>query len=271
MNENTNNTGENTMNQLVTFEQGEARTTTLIIAEGTNVEHDSVIKLVRKYRDDLEEFGPCRFEIDMVKRPQGGGVQKEIALLNEQQSTLIITYLKNTEIVRQFKKALVRAFFELRDLAVAGRGGFDRRSEVQHRRGVTNPHGLDIKYTMNLSQLQEALTPAQSMVMIQRLTGIQLDDLPNMTDNDCFGDEVTVDDFYDDRCEQMSGRNTPADSMYKAFCDYCRSIRAKAVSQERFLSRFLVVDMHRQCIDTIPVGYVLTDDGPTYTNIRVVR
>lgn len=267
----TTNQGETTMNQLVTFEQGEARTTTLIIAEGTNVEHDSVIKLVRKYRDDLEEFGPCRFEIDMVKRPQGGGVQKEIALLNEQQSTLIITYLKNTEIVRQFKKALVRAFFELRDLSVNGTRGFDRRSEVQHRRGITNPHGLDIKYSMNLSQIQDVLTPAQSMVLIQRLTGVQLDDIPSMSDADCFGDEVTIDDFYDDRCEQSAGRITPADTMYRKFCDYCRAIGTKAVSQERFLSRFLVVDMHRQHQESVPVGYVLTDYGPAFVNIRVVR
>ena len=34
--------------------------------------------------------------------------------LNEQQATLLITYLKNTEPVRRFKKALVREFFKAR-------------------------------------------------------------------------------------------------------------------------------------------------------------
>ena len=39
----------------------------------------------------------------------------KIYRLNEQQATLLITYLKNTEPVRAFKKALVKAFFEMRD------------------------------------------------------------------------------------------------------------------------------------------------------------
>ena len=71
------------MNGLVTLHDGQLVTTTLAIAEGTKNEHASVIALTRKYQGDLEEFGPCRFEIDVVKRPQGGGAEREIALLNE--------------------------------------------------------------------------------------------------------------------------------------------------------------------------------------------
>ena len=39
----------------------------------------------------------------------------KIYRLNEQQATLLITYLKNTEPVRKFKMNLVKAFFEMRD------------------------------------------------------------------------------------------------------------------------------------------------------------
>lgn len=60
------------MNDLVTLHNGQLVTTTLAIAEGTENEHASVIALARKYQKDLEEFGPCRFEIDVVKRPQAG-------------------------------------------------------------------------------------------------------------------------------------------------------------------------------------------------------
>ena len=35
--------------------------------------------------------------------------------LNEQQATLLMTYLKNTEQVRAFKKELVRQFYAMRD------------------------------------------------------------------------------------------------------------------------------------------------------------
>ena len=43
--------------ELVTVNNGSPVTTTLTIAEGLEVEHASIIKLVRAYQNDLEEFG----------------------------------------------------------------------------------------------------------------------------------------------------------------------------------------------------------------------
>ncbi|AHB69565.1 gp79 [Cronobacter malonaticus] len=40
--------------------------------------------------------------------------KQEIALLNEQQTTLLITYMRNNEVVRAFKKRLVSEFFAMR-------------------------------------------------------------------------------------------------------------------------------------------------------------
>lgn len=79
---------------------------------------EAVIKLVRKYQGDLEEFGNIGFEIQNT----GGraGRKTEVATLNEQQSTLLLTYMRNSEIVRRFKKALVKAFWELRNREAAG-------------------------------------------------------------------------------------------------------------------------------------------------------
>jgi phage antirepressor YoqD-like protein len=103
-------TGMNT--ELVTLIDGNAVTTSLIIAEGTQNEHASVIKLVRTYLADLEKFGRVGFEIQPFETP--GGVQKrEVALLNEQQATLLLTLMRNSEIVVRFKVALVKAFFDL--------------------------------------------------------------------------------------------------------------------------------------------------------------
>lgn len=98
---------------LVTIKDGNAVTTTLAIAEGTLNDHASVIKLARTYQADLEEFGPVGFEIHVVKRTQGGGTPAEFAVLNEPQATLLLTYMRNTHIVRAFKKKLVREFWVL--------------------------------------------------------------------------------------------------------------------------------------------------------------
>jgi len=93
---------------LVAIENGEARTTSLAIAEGTDNEHASVLLLVRKYLQDLEEFGLVDF-----KSQRSGGRPTEYAVLNEPQSTLVMTYMRNSEIVRAFKKRLVSEFFRL--------------------------------------------------------------------------------------------------------------------------------------------------------------
>lgn len=101
------------MTDLVTLNGDTAVTTTLTIAENTDNDHASVIKLVRTYLSDLEEFGLVRFEIRPRSRGQHGGGDTEYAELNEQQATLLLTYMRNTEIARFFKKRLVRAFFEM--------------------------------------------------------------------------------------------------------------------------------------------------------------
>jgi phage regulator Rha-like protein len=117
------------MTTLVIAVKEQPMTTTEIIAEQTGVEHASIIKLVRTYQADLEDFAPCRFEIAVVDRPQGGGTEREIALLNEEQTTLLITYMRNSDIVRAFKKAIVKAFFEMRkELAKRQPAVTDKRS-----------------------------------------------------------------------------------------------------------------------------------------------
>lgn len=101
------------MSDLVILQNGTPVTTTLAIAEGAKRNHSSILKLVRRYQADLEEFGLVGFEIQARSLGQHGGGDTEYAILNERQSTLLLTYLRNSEIVRAFKKRLVRKFYEM--------------------------------------------------------------------------------------------------------------------------------------------------------------
>ena len=99
---------------LVTLtDAGQAVTTSLAIAEGTQNDHASVIKLVDNYLEDLQEFGLVRFEIRPRLEGQHGGGVTRYALLNERQATLLMAFMRNSEIVVDFKKRLVKAFFKL--------------------------------------------------------------------------------------------------------------------------------------------------------------
>lgn len=90
----------------------EPYTTSAIIAECAEVKHDTVQSLIRNHQEDFESYGIIGFEI---RKLDGRGRPMKIYRLNEQQATLLITYLKNTEPVRQFKMNLVKAFFEMRE------------------------------------------------------------------------------------------------------------------------------------------------------------
>ncbi|MCW0997597.1 Rha family transcriptional regulator [Streptococcus anginosus] len=93
----------------------EPYTTHDIIAEHAEIDIISVRKLIDKHKKDLETFGVLSFEIHKPEKGSLGGRPRRIYHLNEQQATLLVTYLGNTEPVREFKKNLVRAFFELRN------------------------------------------------------------------------------------------------------------------------------------------------------------
>lgn len=89
----------------------EPYTTSEIIAECAEVQHHTITRLIREHKVDFEALGILGFEIHKLDTR---GQPKKTYILNEQQATLLITYLKNTEPVREFKKNLVKAFFELR-------------------------------------------------------------------------------------------------------------------------------------------------------------
>lgn len=89
----------------------EPYTLSSIIAECAEVKHRHLKILLNKHRADFEKFGKVTFKIS----PSEAGQNVRDYILNEQQATLLITYLRNTEPVKEFKTNLVKAFFEMRD------------------------------------------------------------------------------------------------------------------------------------------------------------
>lgn len=109
--------------QLVDVQKGEPTTTTLQISLGLGLTHKSVIQLVRTYLPDIQEFGRVKFEslnsaFEMAnsERESARGRHTRYAVLNEQQAYFLMTLMRNSPRVIDFKKALVKAFFEARTL-----------------------------------------------------------------------------------------------------------------------------------------------------------
>ena len=85
-------------------------TTSKVIADRTGMNHRRVKEAIRKHEHEIRSFGL----LGAYATESSGGRPEEIYRLNEQQATFLMTLLKNTPIVVDFKAELVRQFYAMR-------------------------------------------------------------------------------------------------------------------------------------------------------------
>lgn len=81
-----------------------------LVAQELGIEHRALMQTIKKYLTRLERKNPVTFQVDVVKRPQGGTYEVSYCYLNEFQATLLMTFSRNTEQVLNCKEKLVDAF-----------------------------------------------------------------------------------------------------------------------------------------------------------------
>lgn len=89
-------------------------TTSEVIAEYANVKRHTIQQLVKIHKRRLEKFGVIAFEMRKPPKNSKGGRPKKVYLFNEEQATLLITFLDNTDTVADFKVELVRQFYAMK-------------------------------------------------------------------------------------------------------------------------------------------------------------
>ncbi|GAP01797.1 hypothetical protein FFRU_130010, partial [Fructobacillus fructosus] len=94
--------------------QDELYTTNEIIGKYTGVAVPSINKAIKRNERMLKEFGVLRHGVRKPLAGSSGGRPTKIYKLNEQQATFLITLLDNTPQVKEFKKALVKAFYSMK-------------------------------------------------------------------------------------------------------------------------------------------------------------
>jgi len=98
---------------IVELERNNPTTTSLAIAEGVGRSHQSVMKIIDKHLSDIEEVGGIsRFEISKKRGTQGK--ETRYAILNEEHTAYLFTLMRNTPVVIEFKKKLIKEFFRMK-------------------------------------------------------------------------------------------------------------------------------------------------------------
>ena len=105
----------NNPKNLVEVIDNEIRVSHRVIATNTNNQDKNISEMISKYKSDIEEFGRLPFKTEAIKNSKNKVNHQITHYLNEQQSTFLMTLLRNNKAVVVFKKALVKAFFDMRD------------------------------------------------------------------------------------------------------------------------------------------------------------
>ena len=99
------------MEKIVLLKGNDIFTDSLVISRGTGVAHRKLKESIRKNQNVIERFGKLSTP---YQAESTGGRPEEYYLLNEEQATFLITLLKNTEKVVEFKANLVSEFYKMR-------------------------------------------------------------------------------------------------------------------------------------------------------------
>jgi phage regulator Rha-like protein len=100
------------MNNVITLHpiKNEARVDSRILAKHLQNQHKNVLALLDKYKSNFEELGILAFQTRKSKR----GLPERFALINEDQSYLLLTFSGNTKHIVGLKVELVKAFGRFR-------------------------------------------------------------------------------------------------------------------------------------------------------------
>lgn len=174
------------MYELVEIRENDVFTNSKVIAEGTNNQHESVVAIIRKYEEDILDFGKIDFsDLKSGKR----GQPERVYYLNEEQATFIITLLRNSKVVVKFKKELVRQFYAMRRFLI------EKQSQLWNDTRLANKENR-LKETDVIKQLEEyaknqgsknhnklymVYTKLAKRVVPEKRDNISVNDLNNLT------------------------------------------------------------------------------------------
>ncbi len=100
---------------ILKFIENEPRISHRVMAKNTDNLEVSVQNLINKHMAKLELFGSVHFENEPREDGNSGGDQPKTYYLNEPQATLLLTFMRNNEIVIEFKIRLVKEFYRMRE------------------------------------------------------------------------------------------------------------------------------------------------------------
>ncbi|HOI17001.1 MAG TPA: ORF6N domain-containing protein [Geobacteraceae bacterium] len=138
---------------------------------------------------------------------------------------LMLVKVFDDDLSWQIQRMLVRHYF-----AAVTESGPDRRVDVnmKHTRGITNPNGLDIRFTLDITKICTKPT-RPGLLILERLTGVSMKDMIDelhATGTVATATAVIV-AFSKDHLKETQGARAEIARVYAAYLAFCgeRSLR----------------------------------------------
>jgi phage regulator Rha-like protein len=170
---------------LVEKKGNELMASTLTIAKGVNLEHRAVMSLVRKYKEELNDFRLMTFEMSK----ETGGRPVEISWLDEEQATFLITLMKNSMIVVKFKKNLTKEFYRMKSALAEISMNHKNAEWLEKRKAGKLTHRVKtdiIKLFIDYAENQGSKSPKKYYINIAKMENAALfllqEKYPNVRD-----------------------------------------------------------------------------------------
>lgn len=171
--------------ELTTVGKTEPRVDSRLLAKQLGIKHPNLFAMLKTHKTDFEEFGKVMFQT----RPLPSGQREKIALLNEDQAFLLLTYSRNTAKVRALKIKLVKAFAQARRAAdmrqteylpahhhlhdtihvVAAGSASERHTHINFARLLNKTAGIETGQRASAPPAQQALLIVRSLLAAQAL------------------------------------------------------------------------------------------------------
>lgn len=105
--------GKGMQNNIVTIVGKEPRVSSIVLEEAFGTDHKFVMELIRRHLKELEVYGIVPFETAKIKA--GRGRPFNIALLNEHQALLLMTYTRSRKKTNALRHKLIQQFISMRE------------------------------------------------------------------------------------------------------------------------------------------------------------
>ncbi len=112
--------------------KNEPRISSWLLKDGFQVEHRAIVRLIKKYKNEFEEFGDMASELQFVSKT--GGRPVEAFILNEEQALYLGTLLKNSAHVRTYKRKLVHEFSRMKNLLLQNKVNKQNTEYMERRK-----------------------------------------------------------------------------------------------------------------------------------------